>query len=93
MQTTNTSAIRIYNLLNSFKNFFNTGKTVDLTQFVESVFNVKSDEDLYYLKPYIFYEIKYFEQATKKTHREDQILAISEPIKAYLNNYLFCNNK
>ena len=84
------SIVRVYNIFTQIKNNLDGENDILGQVLLKKVFNVKNDDDLNYLKPYIFQEIDNCESEMRAENLgDDEISRVIPPFQKYMQNELF----
>jgi hypothetical protein len=84
------SIVRVYNIFTQIQSNFDDNKSILGQDLLKNVFNIESDDDLYYLKPYIFQEIENCEtEMLSNNFTSEQISNTIPNFKKYLNDNIF----
>lgn len=84
------SIVRVYNIFTQIQSNFDDKKPILGQDLLKNVFNIESDDDLYYLKPYIFQEIENCETEMRAINLgDDEILPVIPVFKKYIHDSLF----
>lgn len=84
------SIVRVYNIFTQIKNNLDGENNILGQELLKKVFKVESDEDLNYLKSYIFKEIDNCEAEMRAENLgDDEISRVITPFQKYMQNELF----
>jgi hypothetical protein len=84
------SIVRVYNIFTQIQSNFDNNKPILGQDLLKNVFNIESDDDLYYLKPYIVQEIDNCETEMRNINLgDDEISPVIPVFKKYIQESFF----